>query len=229
MPDPIEAQGGPEKYFSIACAGRAEYKGGMLHVTWTAPCGAILRVGELWRSWSGFGFTYVGDVEAARQRGFTGLPDVRVSSPGEIKVRSSVWPTFQNRSMNRRRPERRAWLEALGFGAEEDPDTFDEIARSGGRKVTDRIGVWPHLEVGEEALLLLESGVGELRATEAHVGTRVQGSALQEPGLGIWGQEGFFGILRCAQICTYYEGEIVRVSLDMPTSQRVLVRLRRRE
>jgi hypothetical protein len=202
----------------------------MLHVTWTAPCGAILLVGDLWRSGSGFAFAYGGDVEAARARGFTGLPDVRASIPGEVEERVSIWPTFQNRAMNRSRPERRAWLEALGFEAGEDPDTFDEISRSGGRKATDRIGVWPHLGVGEEALLLLESGVGALRATGAHVGTRVQGSALQEPGLGIWGwREGFFGHLRCAQICTRYEGEIVRVSLDMPTSQRVLVRLRRRE
>jgi hypothetical protein len=201
----------------------------MLHVTWTAPCGAILRVGGLWRSGGGFAFAYGRDVEAARARGFTGLPDVRASIPGEVEERVSIWPTFQNRAMNRSRPERRAWLGALGFGAEEDPDVYEEISRSGGCKATDRIGVWPHLGVGEEALLLLESGLGALRATEAHVGARVQGSALQEPGLGIWGREGFFGHLRCAQICTRYEGEIVRVSVGLPTAQRVLVRLRRRE
>lgn len=111
-----------------------------LYVTWRHPTGSIIPVGLLTQRADGDGISYqfVYLKVAEQQEAFQplpGFPDLyrRYES-------SRLFPVFANRQMPRERPDYDAFVQQLDLDAEADP--FEVLARSEGRRATDRIEVF---------------------------------------------------------------------------------------
>ena len=88
-------------------------------------------------------FRYVGGAERAQRRvGFPGLlefPDLH----GDYRSRE-LFPIFQNRVMNRKRPDFADYVRGLGLP--DDADSIAILSANGGRRQTDSYEVFPKIE-----------------------------------------------------------------------------------
>lgn len=111
-----------------------------LYVTWRHPAGSILPVGLLTQRADSdnliyeFAYLKLAEQQVAFEP-LPGLPDLhrRYESP-------RLFPVFANRQVPRERPDYDAFVQQLDLDAEADP--FEVLARSEGRRATDRIEVF---------------------------------------------------------------------------------------
>ena len=88
-------------------------------------------------------FRYIGGARRAQEKaGFPLL--VEFPSLEEDYQSSELFPLFQNRVMNRRRPDFADYLRSLDFSEEVDP--VEILAVNGGHRVTDSYEVFPKIE-----------------------------------------------------------------------------------
>jgi hypothetical protein len=95
-----------------------------------------------------YSFVYTKGAEQARDAaGFQALPSFPELQT--VYVSEELFPLFSNRLLPRSRSEYREYLEWLSVPAS-DADPFAILARSGGRRVTDTLEVFPCPEPNEE-------------------------------------------------------------------------------
>jgi hypothetical protein len=88
-------------------------------------------------------FRYINGAVRARQvAGFTPLIEFP-EFDGDYHSKE-LFPLFQNRVMNRTRPDFREYLQSLDLHGEADP--IEILSRSGGQRVTDTYEVFPKIE-----------------------------------------------------------------------------------
>lgn len=108
-------------------------------------------------------FAYIGGVKEAERtanfRPIMGFPELteRYRSGG-------LFPIFQNRVMNARRPDRPEYLRRLGL--DDSADAVTELALSSGMKHTDNFQVFPPLIAGHEGQFTYRCMAHGLRHTE---------------------------------------------------------------
>lgn len=111
-----------------------------LYVTWREPSGSIHPIGLLVRRVDGesehFRFAYLKMAETLDEfQPLAGLPDLH-----RLYESDALFPVFAHRVMPRTRPEFDALARRVQLGADADP--FEVLARSGGRRATDRVEVF---------------------------------------------------------------------------------------
>ena len=90
-----------------------------------------------------FAFAYLKQAERLdRFTPFASFPDLHRAYKSE-----GLFPMFANRLMPRERPDYGAYVERLDLSVNADP--FEVLGRSGGRKTTDRVEVFPEPEVDQ--------------------------------------------------------------------------------
>ena len=107
-------------------------------------------IGRLTYDGKEYQFLYVrGAKEAQAECGFNGL----YSFPEFYKVYKSkiIFPLFSNRIMRRSRPDYKNYIERLNIPENED-EPINILARSGGKKATDTLEVFPCPTLGENGL-----------------------------------------------------------------------------
>ncbi|BAY81045.1 hypothetical protein NIES267_05100 [Calothrix parasitica NIES-267] len=107
-------------------------------------------IGRLTYNGEDYQFSYVkGAIEAQAECSFNGL----YSFPDFNKVYSSkiIFPLFFNRIMRRSRPDYKNYIERLNIDENED-EPINILARSGGRKATDTLEMFPCPILGENGL-----------------------------------------------------------------------------
>jgi hypothetical protein len=144
-----------------------------LYVAWQdGESRLIMPVGRLIRSGTRYEFAYIRAARAALERGFEPL----LSFPSLEGVYRSTFlpPLFHNRVMNRSREEYRNYVAELGLSADQ-AEPFTILARSGGRRSTDRLEVFAPPIVtprGAEGLFLAR-GVRHLGVKRSSEGSRL--------------------------------------------------------
>lgn len=97
-------------------------------------------IARLSKQMEGYIFRYTNGAKLAQQVGFIGLAGL---NEFEIEHRSeTLFPLFRNRILNKSRPERSEFLDWLGLSLETYSE-MEELARSGGVKVTDQFQLYP--------------------------------------------------------------------------------------
>lgn len=119
-----------------------------LYVTWREPSGSIHPIGLLVRRVDGesehFRFAYLKMAETLDEfRPLAGLPNLH-----RLYESDELFPVFAHRVMPRSRPEFDALARRVQLGADADP--FEVLARSGGRRATDRVEVFAPPRLTEE-------------------------------------------------------------------------------
>lgn len=137
------------------------------------PVGRLDKVGKAYR------FQYVRGVHKATAHGFTLLPDF--PDARGIYNSNELFPLFSNRLMSRRRPNFAQYLHALDLPQSEN--FLLELARSGGKRTTDRFRVFemPAKKAGRFDLTFF--AVGLTRPPVASIVERIADSL--EPGTKI--------------------------------------------
>ncbi len=121
-------------------------------------------------------FAYIGGVQDAQGtanfRPIVGFPNLtkRYRSVG-------LFPLFQNRVMNARRPDRPEYLRRLGL--DDNADAVEELAVSSGLKHTDNFEVFPPLMAGNDGRFTYRCMVHGLRHRKAEAVRRIESL---EPG-----------------------------------------------
>lgn len=120
--------------------GRSDVLEHILFVSWRSPEGSIHPIGLLRRRHEGdrelYSFRYLKLVENLPDfEPLPGLPDLH-----DRYESSTLFPVFANRVMPRRRPEFDLLTQRADLGRDADP--FEVMARTGGRRATDRIEVF---------------------------------------------------------------------------------------
>jgi len=140
-----------------------------LWVTRRLVQGPIKTVGRLTKRVAAdcttYEFVYVGGAELYRELvPLPGFPDLNRRYES-----TDLFPLFTNRQMPRRRPDYGSFLEKLNLPIEADP--FEVLGRSEGRRMTDRIEVFPEPErdgAGHLSTVFFTRGVRHIRgASEA--------------------------------------------------------------
>lgn len=151
-----------------------------LFVSWRAPSGSIRPVGLLRRQRTSegdrFTFVYLKLAEHfAEFEPLPGLPDLHRRYESE-----HLFPVFANRMMPRSRPEYDALAASVDLPGEGDP--FEVLARSGGRRATDRIEVFlpPERRAdGSSCVLFFARGIRHVDGAAAAVDALQVGDRLQ--------------------------------------------------
>ncbi len=150
----------------------------LLYVAWQASeSRRILPVARLLRTGDGYEFTYIGAVNEARKLGF--LPLVTFPELGEVYRCAELPPLFSNRVMSPSRPDFRRHLAEFALSSE-DGEPFTVLARSGGRRTTDKLEVFAPpapLATGAEGLFLAR-GVRHVAGSEEALQDLVPGATL---------------------------------------------------
>lgn len=97
-------------------------------------------IARLTQQQDGYLFRYVNGVKLADQHGFKGLAGLNERT--ETYYSKRLFPLFQNRILNKSRPDRLEFLDWLGLTLETYTE-MEELARSGGVKVTDQFQLFP--------------------------------------------------------------------------------------
>ncbi len=134
-----------------------------LFVSWRDPVGSNHPIGRLLRrlgpDGEAYRFSYLKAVEQLEEfEPLPGLPDLHRRYES-----SRLFPVFANRLMPRSRPD--FGLLASRVDLDRDADPFEVLARTGGRRVTDRIEVFAPPErtpAGESTLLFLARGIRDV-------------------------------------------------------------------
>jgi hypothetical protein len=150
-----------------------------LYVSWRDPNGSIHPIGILVRrpAPQGDHYTFAYLKLAERLDEFTplpGFPDLHRRYDSEV-----LFPVFANRAMPRTRPEFDALAARVELSGDADP--FEVMARSGGRRATDRIEVFSgpaHTRDGRASTLFFVRGIRHVSGAEEAVGGLVPGDRL---------------------------------------------------
>ncbi|MPQ76317.1 HIRAN domain-containing protein [Hydrogenovibrio sp. JE_KL2] len=112
-----------------------------LVLTWQSPSNREwFVVGRLKQEQNAYKFVYTRGAEKAEVHGFIGFSGM---SKFDQKYQSdTLFPLFQNRVLNKSRPDRGDFLEWLDM-TEENYSEFEELARTGGIRVTDNVQLYP--------------------------------------------------------------------------------------
>jgi len=99
----------------------------------------------------GYFFRYTNGAIEAKKYGFNMLPGF----PNFEKAycSSEIFPVFQNRIMNKSRPDRKVFLDWINLN-DESYSPFEELARTGGIKATDNLQLYP-IPVSKDGLYTL--------------------------------------------------------------------------
>jgi len=139
------------------------------HDRLTLPIGILSREGS--PDAPGYTFVYLKRAESLVD--FQPLPGL--SNIHKVHSSDTMFPVFANRLMSPERPDFHAWMKSLDL--EPDADIFDVLERSGGRRVTDTLELFPfperdgsilrtrffvrgvrHVPGAEEKILMLQEG-----------------------------------------------------------------------
>ena len=118
-----------------------------LFLAWqdSSPSRAWFPVGQLDADVrrSSYRFRYIGGAKRAQEKaGFPLL--IEFPSLEEDYQSSELFPLFQNRVMNKKRPDFADYLEGLGLTGKGDP--IEILSVNGGQRVTDAYEVFPKIE-----------------------------------------------------------------------------------
>jgi hypothetical protein len=97
-------------------------------------------IARLTQQSDGYLFRYVNGVKQAEKHGFLGLAGLNERT--ESYYSEKLFPLFQNRILNKSRPDRSEFLDWLGLTLDGYSE-MEELARSGGVKVTDQFQLFP--------------------------------------------------------------------------------------
>ncbi len=151
----------------------------VLFVAWQdAESRRIVPIARLLRVGGEYEFAYVGAVEQARALGFGPLlafPDI-----SEVYRSKALPPLLSNRLMPKSRPEFPDYVGQLDL-SEETAEPFTVLARSGGRRTTDRLEVFaPLASLGDESEgLFLVRGIRHVPGAEAALEQLAPGAPLR--------------------------------------------------
>lgn len=138
----------------------------LLYVAWQAPeSRRILPVGRLLRVEVGFEFAYIQAVSVATALGF--LPLVTFPELREVYRCPKLPPLFSNRLMSRSRPDFSRYVTEFALRPDE-AEPFTVLARSGGRRTTDKLEIFAPPRPGPEGVegLFLARGVRHIPGSE---------------------------------------------------------------
>lgn len=102
------------------------------------PVGRLLRLAN--GASPRYEFCYLRGTEGARKAGFTSFPAFQELE--EVYRSNELFPLFENRLMSRSRPDFSEYVGRLDLDPEK-ADEFDILARSGGRRATDSLELFP--------------------------------------------------------------------------------------
>jgi hypothetical protein len=114
----------------------------VLFVTWRSPkTHSIIPVGRLiYRDDKLYEFAYINKAQAAVHQGF--MPFLDFPYLGQFYLSHQLFPLFANRVLPVNRPEFREYIRGLGL-SHENGDPMHILARTGGRRETDQIEMFP--------------------------------------------------------------------------------------
>jgi hypothetical protein len=134
-----------------------------LYIAWQDPDSRQWHtVGRLWREQEHYRFVYTQGALQSPRFGYLG----RMNDLHQTYYSDSLFPLFANRLLDTSRPEYPDYL--AWMGVEGDADELELLARSGGRRGTDQLCVYPEIEAddhGEMTLYFFSHGLRYL--TEA--------------------------------------------------------------
>ncbi|CAK0739163.1 HIRAN domain-containing protein [Gammaproteobacteria bacterium] len=143
-----------------------------LYIAWQDPdtrkwhtVGRLTYDGDLYR------FVYTKGAEASPRFTYLG----RMMDRNKAYLSRTLFPLFANRILTRSRPEYLDYVHWLGM--KEDAEPMQLLARSGGRRATDQLCVYPHPEPnaqGEMELLFFSNGLRYLDDAEIQAITHLQ-------------------------------------------------------
>lgn len=150
-----------------------------LFVSWRDPTGSIHPVGRLVRrlgvDGESYRFAYLKMAELLEEfEPLPGLPDLH-----RLYKSTRLFPVFANRVMPRSRPDFDLLASRVHLGGDADP--FEVLARSGGRRLTDRIEVFAPPErtaEGDSNVLFLVRGIRHVPGAEEAVAELAVGDQL---------------------------------------------------
>lgn len=151
-----------------------------LFVSWRDPeVGSIHPIGRLVRRTAqdgeSYSFAYLKNADRLeRFEPLPGLPQLHERYDSHV-----LFPVFANRVMPRSRPDYDMFASRVDLAGDADP--FEVLARSGGRRATDRIEVFAGPErtaTGESTLLFFVRGIRHLPGAAETVSTLVEGDRL---------------------------------------------------
>lgn len=106
-------------------------------------------VGRLDRHGDGYRFGYTGGALASPHFDYLG----RMMDKTQLYYSEDLFPLFANRLLSEKRPDYPAYLSWLGVDPK--PDEFEVLARSGGRRATDQLCVYPEIEPDAQGWMTL--------------------------------------------------------------------------
>lgn len=141
-----------------------------LFVSWRHPSGSIIPIGRLVRRRDAHGdrylFAYLKNAEQIPEfNPLPGLPQLHQRYESD-----RPFPTFANRVMPRRRPDYDLFASQIDLRADADP--FEVLARSGGRRATDRVEVFAEpirTADGESCVIFFARGIRHIEGGAAAV------------------------------------------------------------
>ncbi len=149
-----------------------------LYVAWQDPeTRRWHTVGRLSRNTGGYRFAYTQGANASPRFAYLG----RMRDKGRVYYSDNLFPLFTNRLLDASRPEYPDYLDWMGVDGA--ADEMELLARSGGRRGTDKLCVYPEVEPdeqGEMQLYFFSHGLRYLSDVEqAAVGRLQPGEALR--------------------------------------------------
>lgn len=149
-----------------------------LYIAWQDPeTRRWHTIGRLDREERGYRFVYTGGALALPGSEYLG----RMRDKRQVYHSDHLFPLFANRLLNTSRPEYPDYLAWMGMDAA--VDDLELLARSGGRRGTDQLCVYPEVEPdekGEMTLYFFSHGLRYLsNAEQAAIGRLQPGAALQ--------------------------------------------------
>lgn len=150
----------------------------ILYVAWQDPQTRLWHtVGCLDREGGRYRFGYTRGALASPRFSYLG----RMMDKHQVYYSDLLFPLFSNRLLAEKRPEYHDYLSWMGI--ESKPDPLDVLVRSGGRRGTDQICVYPEIEPdpeGRMSLYFFAHGLRYLTPAEQDAITRLRpGDSLQ--------------------------------------------------
>lgn len=138
-----------------------------LAVAWQHPESRMISpVGLLDQDSGFFRFRYIQNaLETVDFRPFVGFPDLRA-----VYASTELFPFFQQRVMNPRRPDYTRFIDTLALNPSAEP--WEQLARSGGKRVGDTIQLFPEPRVqsdGSTESIFLVHGVRHVESDYDHL------------------------------------------------------------
>ncbi len=149
-----------------------------LYIAWQDPeTRRWHTVGRLSHEHGDYRFTYTRGALASPRFEYLG----RMQDKRQVYHSETLFPLFANRLLDASRPEYPDYL--TWMGVDDSADALELLARSGGRRGTDQLCVYPEVEPdekGEMALYFFSHGLRYLTGTEQQtIGRLESGDALQ--------------------------------------------------